>query len=41
MEGVRFTAYHAGHVLGAAMFMIDIDGVKVSRTYATMRLLAR
>ncbi len=28
--GVRFWAYTAGHVLGAAMFMIEIAGVKVS-----------
>ena len=29
VSGIRFWAYHAGHVLGAAMFMIDIAGVKV------------
>ena len=29
--GVRFTAYNAGHVLGAAMFLIEIAGVKVSQ----------
>ena len=28
--GVKFTAYNAGHVLGAAMFLIEIAGVKVS-----------
>ena len=27
--GVKFTPYHAGHVLGAAMFMMEISGVKV------------
>ena len=27
--GVKFWSYHAGHVLGAAMFMIEIAGVKV------------
>lgn len=27
--GVKFTAYHAGHVLGAAMYLIEIGGVKV------------
>lgn len=27
--GIKFTPYHAGHVLGAAMFMIEIAGVKV------------
>lgn len=30
--GVKFTAYHAGHVLGGAMFMIEIAGVKVLYT---------
>ncbi|XP_031625502.1 cleavage and polyadenylation specificity factor 73 [Contarinia nasturtii] len=30
--GVRFWAYNAGHVLGAAMFMIDISGVKILYT---------
>lgn len=30
--GVRFWAYNAGHVLGAAMFMIEIAGVKVLYT---------
>lgn len=28
--GIKFWAYNAGHVLGAAMFMIEIAGVKVS-----------
>ena len=27
--GVKFWSYRAGHVLGAAMFMIEIAGVKV------------
>lgn len=27
--GIRFWAYNAGHVLGAAMFMLEIAGVKV------------
>lgn len=27
--GVKFWAYNAGHVLGAAMFMLEIAGVKV------------
>lgn len=27
--GVKFWCYTAGHVLGAAMFMIEIAGVKV------------
>lgn len=30
--GVRFWAYNAGHVLGAAMFMIEIAGVRVLYT---------
>lgn len=29
IDGIRFTAYHAGHVLGAAMFFIEIGGIKV------------
>jgi len=28
-NGIRFWCYNAGHVLGAAMFMVDIDGTKV------------
>lgn len=34
VRGVRFWAYNAGHVLGAAMFMIEIAGVKVYRKYS-------
>jgi cleavage and polyadenylation specificity factor subunit 3 len=29
VDGIRFTPYHAGHVLGAAMYLIEIAGVKV------------
>lgn len=29
VSGIRFTAYHAGHVLGAAMYLIEISGLKV------------
>ena len=29
VEGIRFTAYVAGHVLGAAMFLVEVAGVKV------------
>ena len=29
--GVKFWCYNAGHVLGAAMFMIEIAGVKVCK----------
>lgn len=32
VDGVRFVALNAGHVLGAAMFMIEIAGVKVLYT---------
>lgn len=32
VEGIRFTAYHAGHVLGAAMFFIEMGGLKVMFT---------
>ncbi|CAG8479359.1 5568_t:CDS:10 [Paraglomus occultum] len=28
VEGIKFTSYNAGHVLGAAMFLIEIAGVK-------------
>ena len=31
-EGIRLWAYNAGHVLGAAMFMIEIGGVRVLYT---------
>jgi cleavage and polyadenylation specificity factor subunit 3 len=31
-NGIKFTATAAGHVLGAAMFMIDIDGIRVLYT---------
>lgn len=29
VNGIKFTGYTAGHVLGAAMFLIEIGGVKV------------
>lgn len=32
MNGIRFWCYQAGHVLGAAMFMIEIAGVKILYT---------
>ena len=28
-NGIRITCFQAGHVLGAAMFMVEIDGVRV------------
>jgi len=31
-NGIKFTSYNAGHVLGAAMFLVDICGVKVLYT---------
>ncbi|OZJ05276.1 hypothetical protein BZG36_01937 [Bifiguratus adelaidae] len=32
VEGIKFTAFNAGHVLGAAMFLIEIAGVKILYT---------
>nr|GEZ84886.1 cleavage and polyadenylation specificity factor subunit 3 [Tanacetum cinerariifolium] len=32
VNGIRFWCYTAGHVLGAAMFMVDIAGVRVLYT---------
>ena len=32
VNGIRFWAYNAGHVLGAAMFMIEIAGRGVMST---------
>lgn len=29
VNGIKFTAFHAGHVLGAAMFQIEIAGLKI------------
>ncbi|KAI5953688.1 YSH1 [Candida jiufengensis] len=29
IDGIRFTAYHAGHVLGACMYFIEIGGLKI------------
>lgn len=29
VNGIKFTAFHAGHVLGAAMFQIEIAGLRV------------
>lgn len=34
--GVKFWAYNAGHVLGAAMFMIEITGVKVCHNFVKL-----
>ena len=32
LDGVRVTAYRAGHVLGAAMFMVEIGGMRLLYT---------
>ncbi|KAJ3041824.1 Cleavage and polyadenylation specificity factor subunit 3 [Rhizophlyctis rosea] len=32
IEGIRFTPFNAGHVLGAAMFLVEIAGVRVLYT---------
>ncbi|KAG4305104.1 hypothetical protein PORY_001274 [Pneumocystis oryctolagi] len=29
VNGIKFTPYHAGHVLGAAMFFIELAGIKI------------
>lgn len=31
-EGIKFSAYNAGHVLGAAMFLVEVAGVKLLYT---------
>ena len=31
-NGIRFSAFRAGHVLGASMFLIEIDGIKILYT---------
>jgi len=33
VDGIKFTGYNAGHVLGAAMFLIEIAGIKVLPDY--------
>ena len=35
VAGVRFSAYNAGHVLGAAMFLIEIAGVRVRSPFGS------
>lgn len=32
VAGIKFWCYHAGHVLGAAMFMIEIAGIRILYT---------
>lgn len=41
INGIKFTAFHAGHVLGAAMFQIEIAGVRVLFTGDYSRELDR
>jgi cleavage and polyadenylation specificity factor subunit 3 len=41
VEGIRFTPYHAGHVLGAAMYFIEIAGVKVYTSPLYTKLIVR
>jgi cleavage and polyadenylation specificity factor subunit 3 len=31
-NGIKFCCYNAGHVLGATMFMVEIDNVRVRRS---------
>ncbi len=31
-NGIKFWSYNAGHVLGAAMFMVEIAGVRILYT---------
>ena len=32
VNGIKFSCYNAGHVLGASMFLMEIDGVKILYT---------
>lgn len=41
VAGIKFWCYHAGHVLGAAMFMIEIAGVKVITLYSIVHGLSK
>ena len=41
VNGIKFTAFHAGHVLGAAMFQIEIAGLRVLFTGDYSRELDR
>lgn len=41
VNGIKFTAYHAGHVLGAAMFQIEIAGLRILFTGDYSRELDR
>lgn len=37
--GIKFKCYRAGHVIGAAMYLVDIGGIKILYTgdYSTER----
>ncbi|CDZ96827.1 metallo-hydrolase oxidoreductase [Phaffia rhodozyma] len=39
--GIHFTPYHAGHILGASMFMIEIAGLKILYTGDVSREIDR
>ncbi|AET38621.1 cleavage polyadenylation factor subunit YSH1 Ecym_3113 [Eremothecium cymbalariae DBVPG len=41
VNGIKFTAYHAGHVLGAAMFQVEIAGLRILFTGDYSRELDR
>ena len=32
VDGIKFTSFNAGHVLGAAMFLVEIEGVRILYT---------
>lgn len=39
VKGIKFRCYNAGHVLGAAMFLIEIDNMKVRSVCARLSRL--
>lgn len=41
IKGIKFVAYNAGHVLGAAMFMVEIQGIRLLYTGDYSRELDR
>lgn len=41
VNGIKFTAFHAGHVLGAAMFQVEIAGLRILFTGDYSRELDR
>lgn len=38
MKGIKFRCYNAGHVLGAAMFLLEIDNMKVPSLALSQKL---